>query len=56
MTRRLRLFRTEEKAEVGKLEKFGDKEVGGRSQKNECKGSTDTNRDGLVHGLNELEA
>jgi hypothetical protein len=26
--RRLRFFRTEEKAEVGKLEQFGDKEVG----------------------------
>jgi len=50
------ILSAEEEAEVGKLEKFGDKEVGERPEKNERKGSCNAGRNRLPHRVNELEA
>ena len=46
MTRRLRLFRAEEEAEIGKLQEFGGDEVGSTAKKDEGDRSREADGDG----------
>ena len=56
MTRRLRLFRAEEEAEVGKLQKFGGEEVGGTTKEDEGDRSAEADGDGSAERINEVHA
>jgi hypothetical protein len=56
VTRRLRLFRAEEEAEVGKFQKFGGEEVGGTAKENEGDRSAEADGDGSAEGINEVHA
>ena len=56
MARRLRLFRAEEEAEVGKLQEFGGEEIGSTAKEDEGDRSGESNGDGSAEGMDEVHA